>query len=149
MRNFRKANLSGFSFVEIALAILIIGLIMVPLFSMLTMSNSGSVKNKNDILAQHYAANLLAYASTLTYEDSFLKTCNNKEANQLTISSAGEDLKMTMEPRFKRTYSVEEISPSNWKYSYKLIKATIKWEENQKEERTCEMVGLISRSKDA
>jgi Tfp pilus assembly protein PilV len=140
---------TGFSFVEIALAVVIIGLIMVPLLSMLTISNSGTVKNKNDILAQHYAANLLAYASTLSYDDTFLKSCADTEADLLTINSAGEELKMSMEPSFKRTYSIEEVKPPGWKYSYKLIKAVVKWKENKKTERSCEMVGLISKSRDA
>jgi type II secretory pathway pseudopilin PulG len=62
----------GFSFVEILFAIVLLGALIAPIFTLLNQSSTGTVQNRNDILAQQHATNLLAYAYSLPYDHGFL-----------------------------------------------------------------------------
>ena len=57
----KKNNKKGLSLIEVMIACLALGVMMIPTFMMLKSGNTNTAMNKSEILAQAYAANILNY----------------------------------------------------------------------------------------
>jgi hypothetical protein len=134
----------AFSFVEILIAIICLAMVMIPLTTMFSISSSGTIQNRNDILARQHVANLIDYACCLPYNHSFLKPVNEKQVDSVSINSGTEQLALDMESIFTRSISIEEIKPAGWKYAYKVLKVKVKWIEARNKTKEIEMTGLIT-----
>lgn len=135
----------AFSFVEVLIAIICLALVMIPLTTMFSFSSSGTVQNRNDILARQHAANLLDYSYSLPFDHQFLKPGTDRDVPSVSLVSAGEELKLDMESIFTRKISIEEVRPANWKYAYKLIKVKVSWKlDAGKTHKEQVMTGLIT-----
>lgn len=134
----------GFSFIEITFTLLIIGVLMVPVLNIFSDGSHITVRSRNDVLALQHVSNLLAYAFTLPYDA--LLTQAVTIVNDVDVEISGEMVSLSMpEPIFTRTVKVTEVTPANWKYSYKLVEVTISWEESNDVNREIKMSGLVSR----
>ncbi|MFZ5953185.1 MAG: type IV pilus modification PilV family protein [Candidatus Rifleibacteriota bacterium] len=137
-------NLRAFSFVEIMIAIICLSVVLIPLTTMFSASSTGTIQNRNDILARQHAANLLDYSYSLPYADDFLKPAVDREVGKVSFKSGSEDISLEIEQIFKRTISIEEIKPANWKYAYKLLKVRVSWFENKTIEKEIVMTGVLT-----
>lgn len=137
-------RLQGFSFVEIMIAVICLAVVLIPLTTMFSASSSGTVQNRNDILARQHAANLLDYCYSIGYGDEFLKPGNERAVAAVTVKAGADELVLDMDENFKRTIAIEEVKPTSWRYSYKLIKVRVSWFENKNLEKDIVMTGVVS-----
>lgn len=136
----------GFSFVEILFAIVCLGFLLAPVFSIFSQGSAGTVQNRNDILAQQHATNLLAYAYALPYDHGFLVPGAARTVRDLKISADAVPLDLGMEEDiFLRTIEVSEQKPSNWPHTYKIITVRVKWKLANESAREIRVAGLVSQ----
>ena len=71
-------KLKGFSFVEISIVCGILGVLAVPVSSLMSKGASGTIRNRNEILAQQYASNYIAFCNAKPFDDESLKAVTDK-----------------------------------------------------------------------
>lgn len=137
---------AAFSFVEILFAIIALGVLIAPIFSMFSQGSSGTVRNRNDILAQQHASNLLAYAFALPYDHVMLETGPAREVGELNVPAGSEVLPLGMEEEmFRRTIEVSEVKPVDWRFSYKTVVVKVAWKQANEVLREIQIAGLVTR----
>ncbi|HNX75874.1 MAG TPA: hypothetical protein PLM07_02865 [Candidatus Rifleibacterium sp.] len=136
----------GFSFVEILFAVIFLGFLIAPIFSLLTQSSSGTVQNRNDILAQQHATNLLAYAYALPYDHAFLTPGPARVIKELNVTADGKAMNLGMdEEMFTRSFEVDEHKPADWPHAYKILTVRVKWKQANESARQIKVAGLVSQ----
>ncbi len=136
----------GFSFVEILFAVILLGALITPIFTLLNQSSTGTVQNRNDILAQQHATNLLAYAYSLPYNHAFLNAGPARTVKELTATANGSALDLGMEEDlFTRTIEVNEQKPSDWPHSYKILTVRVGWKQANESVREIKIAGMVSQ----
>ena len=137
---------SGFSFVEVLFAIILLGVLIAPFFTLMTQSSSGTVQNRNDILAQQHATNLLAYAYSLPYDHNFLNAGAARTIKDLSVTANGASLDLGMEEDiFTRTIEIDEQKPADWPHAYKILTVKVKWKQANESAREIKVAGLVSQ----
>lgn len=140
----------GFSLTEIMVACLALGIMLIPVFMMFSQGSAGTTKNRNDILAQQHASNLLAYATSLNYDDTFLKT-GSQEVNEKKVNSSdGTEIDLSIsEDIFKRSMEIKEYTFPGFTYAYKLITVSVKWsqtgDKKSENNREIKISGLLNK----
>jgi len=121
---------AGMGMVEIAVALLIVGLAMVPIYSMITHGSSGTVQTSQEVQAAIYANNLLeaVKAASDFDDDPLLQPCESREVPELLGTQSRRLEPIPMNPRFKRFLSVAEERPDGYPYRYKIILAEVRWD---------------------
>ncbi|MBU1106618.1 MAG: hypothetical protein KKB51_08140 [Candidatus Riflebacteria bacterium] len=146
MKTTRPVNCRAFSFVEIMFAIICLGLLAAPIFNMFGQGAKGTIRNRNDILAQQHASNLMSYAFFLPYNHDFLDVSAPRDTGSLQVDFGGKTLDLSMEdPQFKRTIAVSEIKPPDWKHTYKVVTVVVRWQEPNGLNRRIKIAGLVSK----
>ncbi len=136
----------GFSFVEILFAVVLLGFLIAPIFTLLNQSSSGTVQNRNDILAQQHATNLLAYAYALPYDDAFLNPGPARTVKELNVVANSASLNLGMEEEmFTRTLEVDEQKPADWPHAYKILTVRVKWKQANESAREIKVAGMVSQ----
>jgi Tfp pilus assembly protein PilV len=142
-----KITNKGFSITEVMIACLALGIMLLPVFMMFSRGTAGTAKNKNDILAQQHAANLLAYAAALSYDDSFLGAGEKKVKEKIVTSSDGTSIDLSMsEDFFDRTMSIKEYKVDEISRAYKLVTVAVEWTqpgEKANAKKEVKLTGLI------
>lgn len=137
---------SGFSFVEVLFAIILLGVLIAPFFTLMTQSSSGTVQNRNDILAQQHATNLLAYAYSLPYDHNFLNAGPARTIKDLSVTANAASLDLGMEEDiFTRTIEIDEQKPADWPHAYKILTVKVKWKQANESAREIKVAGLVSQ----
>lgn len=137
---------AAFSFVEILFAVIALGVLLAPIFSMFSQGSSGTIRSRNDILAQQHASNLLAYAFALPYDHAMLEPGAAREVGELNVTSGSEILPLGMEEEmFRRTIEVSEIKPVDWRFAYKTVVVKVAWKQANEIPREIQIAGLVSR----
>ncbi|MDD2999813.1 MAG: hypothetical protein PHV05_12185 [Candidatus Riflebacteria bacterium] len=144
-KRLHQKSFTGFSFIEILFAIICLGFLIAPIFSIFKQGSAGTVQNRNDILAQQHASNLLSYAYSLPYDHAFLNP-GTRTVNNLDVAVNSISLPLTMEESiFNRTISIEEEKPANWPFAYKILTIVVKWKQAQNIEREIKIAGLVAK----
>lgn len=137
----------GFSITEVMIACLALGIMLLPVFTIFSRGTAGTTKNKNDILAQQHAANLLAYASALSYDDDFLKPGEQKVKEKVVNSSDGTEIDLSItEEFFDRTMNIQEYKIDAISRAYKLVTVVVDWQQTGTKEankKEVKLTGLI------
>ncbi len=135
----------GFSMVEILFTIIALGVLLAPVSSIFSQGSSGTIRSRNDILAQQHAANLLAYAVSLPYEHEFLEPGPAKEVGDLQVMAGDTELSLGMDNEpFYRTIEVSEVKPADWQFCYKVAVVKISWKHAGDKTFSIQMAGLIT-----
>ncbi|NLF97708.1 MAG: hypothetical protein GX569_13300 [Candidatus Riflebacteria bacterium] len=136
----------GFSFVEILFAVACLSILLVPVFKMLGQGTTGVSRNRNEILAQQHASNIMSYAFFLPYDHEFLKVSPPRDTGsfEAVLGNNRFDLGMP-EDQFRRTVAISEVRPPNWKHSYKIVTVVVRWQEANGLNRNVKLAGLVSR----
>lgn len=116
----------GFSFTELVVAIFVLAAGIMPVMWFFSRSNMGTIKTRDEIMAQQYAAELLDYAMARGYDDLEITPGEGSEISAIEI--AGE--KMSVDSRFTRRLLVKELRPdhnSEWPCAYKTVSAEVSW----------------------
>ncbi|OGK10796.1 MAG: hypothetical protein A2W80_03580 [Candidatus Riflebacteria bacterium GWC2_50_8] len=146
MKSITNAKRRAFSFIEILFSIICLGILLVPIFNMFRQGTRATTQNRNDILAQQHASNLMSYAFFLPYDHDFLKVSAPRDTGSFQVDFAGKTLDLGMEDgQFKRTIEVSEIKPADWKYAYKIVTVIVRWQESNGLNRHVKVAGLVAK----
>lgn len=116
-------SVRGLSLVEVAIAVLVLGVILVPVFSVFERSSSGTVQTRAEMLATGYADELLAWLQTLPLDHPSLAAT----AAPVPLNPPPE-LAGPLEPKFQRFLTVREFPPNaGWPFRYKLLTVQVSW----------------------
>jgi len=144
LRNNRQCK--GFSFIEIMFAVACLGILLVPVFKMLGQGSTGVTRNRNEILAQQHASNIMSYAFFLPYNHEFLKVSPPRDTGSFEAVFGGTRFDLGMqESQFKRTVAISEVKPANWKHPYKIVTVVVRWSEPNGLNRNVKVAGLVSK----
>lgn len=131
----------GFSSVELMVAIMILAIGLLPIFWFFSRSNMGTIKTRDEILAQQYAAELIDYAMARGFAANAVTGDAGSEIKEIEIT--GE--KTTVEDRFVRKLYVKDLRPdhhSEWPCRYRTLTAEISWQA-ETQQRSLRLTGLI------
>lgn len=132
---------SAFTIVEICLVCAIIIILLVPVFSLMTRGSSTTIYNRNEILAQQYASNLIAYCNAVPFDNEYLKDSDGRSIPVLKVNDKEEKI----EDIFTRTLSVITYVDDVSERKYKLVSVKIEWQESgEANKHNVIMSGVVS-----
>ena len=137
----------GFSLVEICIVCGILAAFLIPVFTLMSKSTSGTIKNRNEILAQQYASNVIAFCNVAPFDSDILK-----EADSLVISDTGNtlggielELPEELKNIAKKTISVKKVNQDKLPYEYKIVTVKVEWQQpGDNKKRNVTITGLVS-----
>ncbi len=139
MLNCRKKP--GFSFVEVIIAITIMAIGLIPIMWFFSRSNVGTIKTRDEIYAQQYAAELYDYVIASGFSACTPTGESGIEVPTITI----EDETIAVEERFTRRLIVAELAPahnSEWPLQYRTVAVEVSWTADQ-QVRNLRLTGII------
>lgn len=146
-------NNKGFSLVEICIICVVIMILLVPVFTLMSQGNAGTVHNRNIILARQYAANIIGYYNLVPYNE--IKELNQEELNNLVLESKDQKLKIILNDlgkdfeyfRNMNSNTVVKVNEfQNQFNSYKIISVTVEWKEPGKNFTSkTSMTGMVTK----
>jgi hypothetical protein len=143
-----KNRLKGFSIVEICVVVAILTVFLIPVFTLMTRGSSGTIRNRNEILAQQYASNYIAYCNVVPFDNEKIAEVNEKVVNELNIElKDGSSVNIDKtEDNFKRIVSIKDYpDTSDRPYKYKIVSVKIEWQQvGEKKKRDLVMSGLVT-----
>lgn len=129
-------NKTGFSLVEIMIGCIMLSILLVPVFSMLSRGNVETSLSKSDMLAQQYAANLLAYVTSLDFDNSLNSAAKGTShsvgdidwKNIVAKNNATMDLSVPDGQQFVTKINIPPDSiVSHNGHDYKLVTVNVSW----------------------
>ncbi len=154
LRNIRK--IQGFSLVEICIVCGVLAVLMIPVFAMMSKGSSVTIRNRNEILAQQHALNVINYCNITPYDDDFLKPTGDegRPITDLKINLSNGiviDMGMQDEDFYKiasRTIAVKEFNAGDsWPNKYKIVTVKVQWQQiGEQKPRSVSMSGLLNGS---
>ncbi|HAE39712.1 MAG TPA: hypothetical protein DCG57_13925 [Candidatus Riflebacteria bacterium] len=147
MKNRIKKARQAFSFIEILFSVICLGILIVPIFNMFQQGSRTTTQNRNDILAQQHASNLMSYAFFLPYDHDFLKVSAPRDTGSFQVDFSGQTHDLGLEDgKFRRTIEVSERKRSaDWKYDYKIVTVIVRWQEANGLDRHIKIAGLVTK----
>ncbi len=143
-----RNRLKGFSAVEICVVCVILTIFLIPVFTLMTRGSSGTIRNRNEILAQQYASNYIAFCNVVPFNDKEIKEVDEKIVNELNIDHKdGSKINIDKpEENFKRIVSIKDYPDTDDRpYKYKIITVKIEWQQiGEKKKRDLTMSGLVT-----
>ena len=134
-------NKSAFTMVEICLICGIIFILLVPVFRMMSKGSSTTIYNRNEILAQQYASNLIAYCNAVPFDNEYLTDSEGKSVTVLVVKDKEEKI----EDIFTRTLSVSTYLDDVSNRKYKLVSVKVEWQESgEANKHNVIMAGVVS-----
>ncbi|MBI3040002.1 type II secretion system protein [bacterium] len=126
-----RSFLRGFTISEVIIAILIVGVAIVPIFLIFSRGTSGTLQTKDEILAWNLAEELIDFALIQNYDNPFLKPTTAPSlvaSHQMVLNTSRDSVTLSGDPKFERFFNVREtIIPAGWTKKYKLLMAEIRW----------------------
>ncbi len=134
-------NRSAFTMVEICLVCGIIFISLVPVFRIMSQGSSTTIYNRNEILAQQYASNLIAYCNAVPFDNEYLTDTEGKSVPLLMVKDKEEKI----EDKFTRTLSVSTYLDDVSNRKYKLVSVKVEWKESgEANKHNVIMAGMVS-----
>ena len=133
-----KNRIKGFSIVEVCVVCAILTVFLIPVFTLLSRGSSGTIRNRNEILAQQYASNYIAFCNVAPFDSEDLVEVNEKNCNELNIDKT-EDI-------FKRIVNIKDYPETDDRpYRYKIVTVKVEWQQvGEKKQRDLTMSGLVT-----
>jgi hypothetical protein len=139
--NSYKENKTGFSMVEISIICCVVIVLLVPVFALMSRGSSTTIRNRNEILAQQYASNLIAYCNAVPFDNDYLAETEGKSIPELSVNDKVEKI----EDIFTRTLSVKEFSDDSLGSKYKLVSVKVEWQQpGEAKKRSVILSGLVT-----
>ncbi len=133
----------AFSLVEVLLAMICFSLLIIPLYSVFSHGNYGTMQVRHEVVAQQHAANLLSYLNLFPYDHPHLAVCIDKDFEKLNLEMGAEALALELEKSYSRKLTIQEFAPDEWPVSYKVITVTMTWQALDKVARELKLCGLV------
>lgn len=135
----------GFSFAELVVAVLILGIGILPIFWFFSRTSIGTIKTRDEALAWQYAAELIDYSMARGYEATALTDENGIEVREIIVGSD----RTTIDDRFGRRLYVKALRPdhnSEWPCLYRTVTAEVTWTVDT-QPRSLRLTGLLYAQK--
>ncbi|MDD3148046.1 MAG: prepilin-type N-terminal cleavage/methylation domain-containing protein [Candidatus Riflebacteria bacterium] len=135
----------GFSFAELVVAVLILGIGILPIFWFFSRTSIGTIKTRDEALAWQYAAELIDYSMARGYEATALTDDNGIEVREIIVGSD----RTTIDDRFGRRLYVKALRPdhnSEWPCLYRTVTAEVTWTVDT-QPRSLRLTGLLYAQK--
>lgn len=128
----------GVSFAELAIALLLLGVMVMPVFMMFRQGTSGTLLTRDEILAHGYAAELVNAAKGLGFHHDLLEP-GSRAVPVVPLPDA-----KPISERFSRTLTVTEQVDSTTiiPYRYRVLVAVVAWGDGGPA-RTVRLPGLV------
>ena len=143
----------GFSIIEICIVCAILLILLIPIFSLLTQGNAGTVHNRNEIIARQYVANIIAYYNLIPYSQ--IKEPSQDEIKSLILRNKDNDYKINLNDlgkdfeNFKNLDSKTSVKVKEFKnqfFNYKVVSVSVDWKEpGKKVSSNVSMSGMITQ----
>jgi hypothetical protein len=147
-KNYNKIN--GFSLVEISIVGAILLIFLIPVVTLMSRGSSGTIRNRNEILAQQYASNYIAYSNLQKFDSEKLQeTTEEKLVDELKLEKNGETFALIdklEDDLFKRYVSIKDFPATDEiPYNYKVVTVRVEWlQPGEKTKRNVTMSGLVN-----
>lgn len=149
-----KYKIRAFSFVEITIVCFIMVVLLIPIFTLMSRGSTGTVRNRNEILAQQYASNVIAYCNALPFNSEILATENGKKTTtiaSLTIKDIpGHEnieimLPVELGENASKTLTIVDFNKNDTlPNNYKVITVNVAWlQAGETKPRKVTMTGLV------
>ncbi|MBQ3643080.1 MAG: hypothetical protein II961_00650 [Candidatus Riflebacteria bacterium] len=146
--NYKK--IKGFSLVEISIVGAILLIFLIPVITLMSRGSSGTIRNRNEILAQQYASNYIAYSNLQKFDSEKLQeTTEEKLVDELKLEKNGETFALIdklEDDLFKRYVSIKDFPATDEiPYNYKVVTVRVEWlQPGEKNKRNVTMSGLVN-----
>lgn len=133
---------------EVLMAVIVLGLAMIPLFTVFSKGSAGTVQTRDEVTGTGYVTELLACAQSLSYDDPFLAPKIRQACQALPLPAVGgETLNKAIDSKFNRFFTVTEIAGgADVPYSYKVLVAEVNWKSSGIS-RSLQMSGMVYKGK--
>jgi hypothetical protein len=125
-RQIRRTT-AGLSFAEVMVAVLILGVGLLPALWVFSRSNAGTMMTRDEIIAHSYASSLIDYSHAVGFAD---LPATPPEGSLLTAISLGSR-ELAVDTRFECRLTVTPVVPEEpdavWPLAYKTVTADIRW----------------------
>ena len=139
MNNVKKNRLA-FSLVEISIVCAILVILLVPVFTLMSKGSSTTVRNRNEILAQQYASNLIAYCNAVPFDNDYLKETDGRVIPELDVQNKKE----TTEEGFTRTLTIKDFTNDVSGDKYKMVSVKVEWQQpGESKKRSVILSGMV------
>ncbi len=144
---FKKVN--GFSLVEISIVGAILLIFLIPIVTLMSRGSSGTIRNRNEILAQQYASNYIAYANLQKFDSEKMnETTEEKSVEELKLEKNGEIFALIdkVDDLFNRYVTIKDFPATDEiPYNYKVVTVRVEWlQPGEKTKRSVTMSGLVN-----
>lgn len=142
----KRKKIYGFSIIEICIVGVILTVFLVPVFTLMSRGGSRTIHNRNEILAQQYASNIIAYYNVVPFNDEKLAEVDEKDVNELNIELKDDVINIDKtEDNFKRFISIKDFPRTDKRpFNYKIITVKIEWQQLGEKKREFIMSGLVT-----
>ncbi len=142
----KRKKINGFSIIEICIVGVILTVFLVPVFTLMTRGSSRTIHNKNEILAQQYASNIIAYCNVLPFDSEKLAEVDEKDICELNIELKDDVINIDKtEDIFKRFVSIKDFPRTDQRpYNYKIVTVRVEWQQTGEKKREFIMSGLVT-----
>jgi len=119
---------TAFSLPEVLIAIVLLALAAVSIFSMFSQARTGTIQIREEVNAISYATTILNYARALPFDDPFLRPVQDKKIDELVATGdAMAQQQLKIEPQYECLFSVSLHEPAESNYAFKVIKTEVYW----------------------
>ena len=130
MKKNRNSQRFAFSLVEISIVCVVLLVLLVPVFTLMSRGSSNTIRNRNEIIAQQYASNLIAYCNAVPFNDEYLVETEGKSVTEITVT---------------RTLSVKNFTNDVTGSNYKLVSVKVEWQQpGEAKKRSVILSGLVT-----
>ena len=147
MNNIKK----GFSIAEVCVVCGIMAVLLIPIFTIMSKSNTGTIRNRNEVLAQQSVSNILNRLCMQKFKSVELEATAERQITDLMkkITIAGKEIDLIDESFDKIatfTYSVTEFPESpTWPNAYKVVTVYVNWQQlGNNPKRNMKMSGVVA-----
>lgn len=150
--NHCKCKIKGFSFVEISIVCFILLVLLLPIFTLISRGSSVTVRNRNEILAQQYALNIMAYCNSIPYNNDFFKVTGDEKTKELDkqITVWGHDdlsidFPVELGETASKTITINDFEKNDkWPFRCRLITVKVEWlQPGETKTRNVTMTGMV------
>lgn len=146
MKKLMKIYNRGFSLIEVCIASVIFLILLIPVFTVLSKGNSGTIHNRNEVTARQYASNIIAYCNLIPFnspeltegDDQLEKLSLDLSKNDLIKLNEGDSINLNdIDPTFvklikHKSLSIKDVEMNELPLKYKLFTVKIEWLETGK-----------------
>lgn len=137
----RYINRLGFSLVEISIVCVVLLILLVPVFTLMSKGSSTTIRNRNEIMAQQYASNLIGYCNAVPFNDAYLAETEGRNIPELSVNNKIEKV----EENFTRILTVKNFTNDITGSNYKLVNVKVEWQQpGEAKKRSVILSGLVT-----